>query len=218
MWGGNLISLNPKTLSRVEKRGEDCPACPLPRQWSPAHGRGAKGGCACAGDRQTRTRRRTRHVGRDTDRPALGQTPLLGGTEPRDYAGGRKHVALVRANSAWALLLPSPSTVPPPRAGETDRQTHRHIEGRRHRAEACDLLMGPGRRVKACFRGTENGHGFCKWGAGEELGRREAGRGEGERARDSPLPAGDPIQPWPKSPEAEQRPRGKLEVLATRLL
>lgn len=66
-------------------------------------------------------------MGRDTDRPALGQTPLLGGTEPRDYAGGRKHLALARADSAIAFHCPATKSR---RDRQTDKQKDEDTEPR----------------------------------------------------------------------------------------
>lgn len=62
---------------------------------------------------------------------------------------------------------------------ESRRDTDRQIEGQRHTVKACDLLMGPGMLVTACF-GPKNGHGLCRWGTGKEVG--PWGRGEAGRA------------------------------------
>ena len=155
---GNMISLKPKTLSRVQKRRRGSPACPLPSaegghlhtEREPGEGVRVQGT-----DRPGHRGRRSMWAGTQTgplwDRHLHSAGPSTGAAQAQ---GSDKY----RGERGLSLSPPPPVAFHCP-VTRSRRETDRQMEGQRHRIKAWDLLMGPGMLVLACFQGTKDGRG-----------------------------------------------------------
>lgn len=76
------------------------------------------------------------------------------------------------------------------------------MEGQRPRIQACDLLTGPEKIVKACFKGTENGGELARSGE-EGEGQRRGWKGLSPQSTQSVLAK------VPREKEAPQREAGR---------
>lgn len=120
----NMISLNPKPSPEYRREaGAPQPAPCLPQGVVARTQRASKWRCACARDRQTRTRGQTQHVGRNTARHAPRWTPAGLSTGTSQARGRDKH------RGGWRLSLPPSCHQEQKRHRQTDRRTETHNQG-----------------------------------------------------------------------------------------